>query len=571
MAHRKWLAHNLETDYLPEIERSGNKPKQLSKLCASMRAHWADRGLSSLSAQGDCMAQVRRAIKDHFGQDHLSLQFIDLSREEYIQLNNQRQESVSSRNEAVQFLDAPEAIVSTAVRLLESPEWAEVAAGLSVLTGRRCSELLATAQFSLKSKWSVVFTGALKRRGEEIPLSFEIPTLTTAEKVCKALAKIRKALPQAQNMSPNAINGKFSPAVSTACDRHFTGLIPTRAGEDSLYTHLFRSVYATIAVFWYCPPSVNEVEFKATVQGHYQILNEHNPQQRRSIAASRHYSDFEIADSVVARYNGKRKGIKLGFGGVEVIEAFKQALVASDLPAPAPKRPRSTVRIYQEDKPLLEALFDRLEVSHQGTQADRLHALILWASEHLVALQAAPVTPVIPEVTLPLVPDEVSQPQEQEEVPFQEEMLPIAEDTPAPASPLEQKLEQLVSVMQSFVQLQLHPQQAPSPQTARMPKAQKAPASTPRASASLNTNRLNHAIDAIFAWNNSPDRLHDDKWAITINVLKSFVKSQPRIMAILEERKDEIAKHHAQHQINPSSHNYRHRGKHKIEEFIAID
>ncbi|HEY9660107.1 MAG TPA: protelomerase family protein [Allocoleopsis sp.] len=570
MAHRKWLAHNLETDYLPEIERIGNKPKQLSKLCASMRAHWADRGLSSLSAQGDCMAQVRRAIKDKFGDAHLSLKHIDLSREEYIQLNNQRQESVGSRNEAVQFLDDPEAIVSTAVRLLESPEWAEVAAGLSVLTGRRCSELLATAQFSIKSKWSVVFTGALKRRSEEIPLSFEIPTLTTAEKVCKALAKIRKALPQAQDMSPNAINGKFAPAVSTACDRHFTGLIPTRAGEDSLYTHLFRSVYATIAVFWYCPPSVNEVEFKATIQGHYQILNEHNPQQRRSIAASRHYSDFEIADSVVARYNGKRKGIKLGLGGVEVIEAFKQALIASDLPAPAPKRPRSTVRIYQEDKPLLEALFDRLEVSDQGTQADRLHALILWASEHLETLQAAPVVPVIPEVAPPVQAEE-SQPQD-EEVLLQAEMPPIAEEFSAPASPLEQKLDQLVSVMQSFVQLQLQPQlHSPSP-SSRLPKAQKSSsAPTPRASASLNTDRLNHAIDAIFAWNNTPDRSHDDKWAITINVLKAFVKSQPRIMAILEQRKDEIAHHHAQHQINPSSHNYRHRGKHKIEDVIAID
>ncbi len=570
MAHRKWLAHNLETDYLPEIERLGNKSKQLSKLCTSMRAHWTDRGLSSLSAQGDCMAQVRRAIKDHFGQDHLSLQFIDLSREEYIQLNNQRQESVGSRNEAVQFLDDPEAIVSTAVRLLESPEWAEVAAGLSVLTGRRCSELLGTAQFSLKSKWSVVFTGALKRRGEEIPLSFEIPTLTTAEKVCKALAKIRKALPQAQDMSPNAINGKFSPAVSSACDRHFTGLIPTRAGEDSLYTHLFRSVYATIAVFWYCPPSVNEVEFKATVQGHYQILNEHNPQQRRSIAASRHYSDFEIADSVVARYNGKRKGIKLGLAGVEVIEAFKQALVASDLPASAPKRPRSTVRIYQEDKPLLEALFDRLEVSHQGTQADRLHALILWASEHLEAFQSAPSAPVIPEMALPPVQAEEPQPQDEGDR-LQAEMLPIAEETPAPASPLEQKLDQLVSVMQSFVQLQLQPQQAPAAPS-RLPKAQKSSsAPTPRASSSLNTDRLNQAINAIFAWNNSPDRIHDDKWAITINVLKSFVKSQPRIMAILQERKDEIAKHHALHQIDPTSHNYRHRGKHKIEDMIAID
>lgn len=86
---------------------------------------------------------------------------------------------------------------------------------------------------------------------------------------------------------------------------------------------MFRAVYATIATFWYCPAKVDPVEFRAAIQGHYAVLDAKNPSLRRSLTASRHYSDFEIADSVIAEYGGKRKGIKLGINGVEPLEVFK--------------------------------------------------------------------------------------------------------------------------------------------------------------------------------------------------------------------------------------------------------
>lgn len=71
------------------------------------------------------------------------------------------------------------------------------------------------------------------------------------------------------------------------------------------------------------------------------------------------------------------------------------------------------------------------------------------------------------------------------------------------------------------------------------------------------------------AYNDAEARLHNQKWAITINALKSWVKSQPKIMQALEARKEEIAQHH-QHQIDPISHNYKHRGKRKIDKVIQI-
>ena len=106
-------------------------------------------------------------------------------------------------------------------------------------------------------------------------------------------------------------------------NRTFNDLVPTRDGKDNLYTHLFRSVYSTIATFWYCPPQVPELEYRAAIQGRYKVLEEGQADLRQSLAASRHYFDYEIADKFIAAHKGQRKGVRLDLPGVEVISAFR--------------------------------------------------------------------------------------------------------------------------------------------------------------------------------------------------------------------------------------------------------
>ena len=67
--------------------------------------------------------------------------------------------------------------------------------------------------------------------------------------------------------------------------------------DDALYLHLFRAVYATIAVHWFCPPRVNRMVFKAEIQGHRRVLEAPTRAMRRSYTAARHYDDYQIADS----------------------------------------------------------------------------------------------------------------------------------------------------------------------------------------------------------------------------------------------------------------------------------
>jgi hypothetical protein len=163
--------------------------------------------------------------------------------------------------------------------------------------------------------------------------------------------------------------------------------------------------------------------------------------------------------------------------------------------------------------------------------------------------------------------------------------------TPAPtptvaaaASPLESKLDQLLDVMTMFVQGQMNQQVAEikpaiaQPTNTSTPQPQPASESESKSDTSEKPRRyktgeadgiINRAIDAIIAHNNAPGRLHDHKWAITINGLKNFSLNQRAIERITQERKDEIEQHHALHQLG-ARHNDRHKRKFKINQAITI-
>lgn len=276
------------------------------------------RGLVLPTQQKDYLSDVRNAIRV-LDPNHPALSVVKFDRETWIEINNYYSDNIAQRT--TKFLANPDAIVRRATVLLGSYAWAEIAAGLAVVTGRRCTEVIKTARFEHKTKYSLMFAGSLKRRGEPIECVFEIPTLCQAELVLSAIAVLRKKLGgQVNKLSKRQINRRFGKAVSRQCQRHFSDLVPPRDDKDNLYTHLFRAVYATIASYWYCPQDVPEMEFRAAIQGHYQIIDENNPQLRRSLAASRNYFDYKISDGQ-GNVDG-RLGIKLDLPSVTVVEQF---------------------------------------------------------------------------------------------------------------------------------------------------------------------------------------------------------------------------------------------------------
>jgi hypothetical protein len=616
---RKWLQTAIDQDYLPAIASLKNTPagrRLAAELNQRIRQDWDEHGATALSQKQGLSDELRRYLKDKLGDDHWVLDYVGLTTEEYAEINDQKQGRVAKRNEATQPIEDPDAIVARAVELIVGQhDWAEIAAGLAVLTGRRVAEILSTAQFEKKSQWSVMFTGALKRRGE-VGLRFEIPTLTTADRVIGAMERLRAELPEAVGMDAKAINRTYEQAVARACDRAFSGLVPIREGKDSLYTHLFRAVYATIATFWYCPASVNETEFRAAIQGHYAILDANSSELRRSLAASRHYADYEIADKVIAHYHGKRKGIKLGVGGVQPIEQFAEAGRKKIEPAtPKERKVRASYRIWHDDKARLDAMLEPFkQVGSQ--QQERFHAFLNWFEEqqHRFSLpQEAATEATEPEPTAVAEPDAIHIPIQSQTLTTQQSM-DKHETEPTPiGSPTDNKIDRLIETMEKFIDLQMALASARSASTTPSAKPLRTPQSKTtsatangsiplaeadaarrssteksdrtlqtRAGAAVTAERINRAIDMLMAYNDAPSRRHDEKWAIGINTLKAFVKSQEAIVAaiggrnrkgedVVGTRQAEIESHHQKHQIDPDKHNYKHRGKTRIEALITLD
>ena len=124
----------------------------------------------------------------------------------------------------------------------------------------------------------------LKEGNEPVECVFEIPTLCEARLVISPIPDLRSQLgAEIQDLSKRQVASRYGRAVATKCDRYFDELVPPREDQDNLYTHLFRAIYATIASYWYCPPTVPEIEFRAAIQGHYQIIDEQDPKLRRQL------------------------------------------------------------------------------------------------------------------------------------------------------------------------------------------------------------------------------------------------------------------------------------------------
>jgi hypothetical protein len=101
--------------------------------------------------------------------------------------------------------------------------------------------------------------------------------------------------------------------------------------------HLFRAVYATIAVYFYCPQQVNATLFKAEIQGHRMVADASTKRALRSYSASRHYNDYYVAGS-----NGNvdgRQGVRLGAPGVQLLEVFQTPAPPTPTQAPIPAQP----------------------------------------------------------------------------------------------------------------------------------------------------------------------------------------------------------------------------------------
>jgi DNA-binding transcriptional MerR regulator len=255
------------------------------------------------------------------------------------------------------------------------------------------------------------------------------------------------------------------------------------------------------------------------------------------------------------------------------IEMFAQAsleLAKQALEALPPRRKLGQIRVFQDQRDRWLKVLE--QIAPDGTQQEKTAKLLEWIEERLKGA----------DLTEEAHPEESAEPEPQTVV-----------EPPSTSSndPLRQDIQQLVGAIQQLVTLQqatvaqsaIPPNRVqrakPSPpsQTEKAiraaPNSDDAPLPDPPKRNKSSIHDSQHLIDtwiqAIMDYNDASDRRHDDKWAITISLLKSVGGSQPRIEKTLRERQ-EIHLHHQKHHIDPNKHNLKHRGKRKVTDVIEV-
>lgn len=262
---------------------------------------------------------------------HLALKYFNLPREQWAGLAMRSRGTLEQRNQNLLILSDPDGIIARAQQLLVHDDWAVIVAGILVLVGCRVGEVLVSGQVTLKTPYSVLFLGRLKLRGKP-DYAFEKPTLCEASLLLSGWERLRThpdllamnlPIGEPSKAHLDAVNGKLYPKVRQAVDHFFADLVPS-PGEDQndekLFSHLMRSLYATLAIRLYCPLRVDQDTYRATILGQRYYFRVQG-QERLNYISQHFYHRF-----VIVR-DGKlddRRGIALGKPGVCVLEAFRQ-------------------------------------------------------------------------------------------------------------------------------------------------------------------------------------------------------------------------------------------------------
>lgn len=202
------------------------------------------------------------------------------------------------------LLPDPDQIVSRAVGLLctgmmNAAAWPELVVAIAVLTGQGLRCILKDGCFSQKTAFSLLCRDA----GQHSPLfasPFELPTLGRADLVVEAWERVRELVDGAQ-MEKGELQQRYGARIRETASKCFGDLVPGE--EKDLFTLLYNSVYPCLATYYYCPPSVETVDYLAKICQDPLLLADPSKGERWACAAVGGYLEYRLAD--------ERKGIWL--------------------------------------------------------------------------------------------------------------------------------------------------------------------------------------------------------------------------------------------------------------------
>jgi hypothetical protein len=249
----------------------------------------------SLARRRRLIQLYRSALRERFGEEHLSLKYMVLSDKEQEAYNERTKANVRERHVSRRPLKVDQHI-ATARAILEAAASGgslpalEIAAALIGVTGRRPIEILQTGDFASvknpdpalfdgsvppKYRWTLMFSGQAKREkeGYDTPPAppYEIPVLVEPDLILRVFKALRKRY-DCSGLTPQQVGnrawkelGKYAKAryqddrpLADKREREAAGITPSS----------LRAAYATCAYELYAPMRFSWNAYTARILGH---------------------------------------------------------------------------------------------------------------------------------------------------------------------------------------------------------------------------------------------------------------------------------------------------------------
>jgi hypothetical protein len=371
MADLKWVAERCESVLLPAL-REARTEEEVKMVCQNEVAFWQEKfpGVPNSWRKPHTQSRAIAAASDLSAQKKAWVhEYLSLGKEKWMEINEPAAPKIAERLEHQLLLKDPDRIIDQATALLQSPRWADVAAGLALATGRRIAEVLKTAEFQAKTAYTVIFTGQLKNRDVG---AYEIPTLCPAALVLDAWQRLRAAL-DVEDLSEGEVSNNYRKPVTASVKKHFEHMVPAHE-EETISVHDLRAVYLRLAIFCYAPVQVDEATYAAEIAGHRVRGG-----GARSYGADANYRDYKVADAA-GNIDG-RQGVKLGQEGVVVLDAFAKSQGGSTVS----RTPKNALPVNVENGRLTPEMLvsgELLALVHEGMAAANVtdfHSYVLTA------------------------------------------------------------------------------------------------------------------------------------------------------------------------------------------------
>lgn len=241
-----------------------------------------------------------------------------VSKVQAIENEVRKERKLTAKNQSMQI--NPDFVLDTAKRILDSmnecSDWRFLAIALMAVTGRRTSEIIKTAKFTVVTENSVMFSGQLKQKNRNVygwnNKEFEIPTLVDSQQVVKGLVKLRKMLKSDERTAKvkyQLADGRWTAAdlfdeklrfdtrhteaVSKTLARYVSGMTEQVFDNGAMRSYWLRAAYTEIAFFELGLAKKNELveAFRERVLGHE---DDKSQASYAKFALSRDVDRFEV-------------------------------------------------------------------------------------------------------------------------------------------------------------------------------------------------------------------------------------------------------------------------------------